>query len=166
MRGFGREKSVRLSWSETAAWGQCDIAILLRLSPSPPGPKPNHAWQFSGASPAQPYAPAAPAILVHCAQTSLPVSPREHGDKDAVLTRREDGQAGQCHHLSDPVPGKAAVRALIRHPHTLDLEPACHFILLGAASELQEGGDFCQHLWQKQGGICATGPRVPCFSRQ
>lgn len=56
-----------------------------------------------------------------------------------VLTRSEDSQAGQCHRLPDPVPGKAAVRALVRHPHTLDLEPACHFIFLGATSELQEG---------------------------
>lgn len=57
-----------------------------------------------------------------------------------MLTWCEDSQAGQGHHLPDPVPGEAAVRALIRHPHTLDLQPACHFILLGAASELQNGG--------------------------
>lgn len=57
-----------------------------------------------------------------------------------VLTWCEDSQAGQGHHLPNPVPGEAAVRALIRHPHTLDLQPACHFIFLGATSELQEEG--------------------------
>lgn len=58
-----------------------------------------------------------------------------------LLTRCEDGQAGQCHHLPEPVPGEAAVRALVCHPHALDLEPACHLVFLGAASELPEGRD-------------------------
>lgn len=136
MRGFGREKSVRLSWSETAAWGQGDIAPLLCLSPSRSGPKANHAQHPIPSTALC----SSSSCHANCTQTSLPVSPREHGDKDVVLTRCEDSQAGQCHHLPDPVPGEAAVRALVRHPHTLDLEPACHFIFLGAASELQNRG--------------------------
>lgn len=54
-----------------------------------------------------------------------------------LLTRSEDSQAGHCHHSPDPVPGKAAVCALVRHPHALDLQPAGHLVLLGATSELQ-----------------------------
>lgn len=79
------------------------------------------------------------------------------GGQGAGLTWCEDSQAGQCHHFADPVPGEAAVGAFVRHSHPLDLEPACHFIFLGPASELQgeagEGGSV---------SVSAGARKAPC----
>lgn len=53
-----------------------------------------------------------------------------------ALTWSENHEVGKSCYLPNLVPCKAVVGPFIRHPHSLDLEPAGHFIFLRASPKL------------------------------